>query len=110
MPSGAILTKAGAILPNRTATPGEELHQIAPNCGCAKKSKGRKPGWKKSILPLSFCPHLLACKVAEAPPLVSESTAAARHCHLSRLSYAGPSQVVRDIESNLRQFNLFNKK
>jgi hypothetical protein len=32
MPSGAILTKAGAIRPNRTATPGVELHQIAPNC------------------------------------------------------------------------------
>jgi hypothetical protein len=32
MPTGAILTKAGAILPNRTATPGEELHQIAPDC------------------------------------------------------------------------------
>jgi hypothetical protein len=46
---------------NRTATPGEELHQIAPdctklhqiapNCGCAKKSKGRKPGRKKGIPP-----------------------------------------------------------
>jgi hypothetical protein len=32
MPSGVILTKAGAIQRNRTATPGEELHQIAPNC------------------------------------------------------------------------------
>jgi hypothetical protein len=43
MPSGAILTKAGAILPNRTATPGEELHWIAPDCGRrAKKSKREK--------------------------------------------------------------------
>jgi hypothetical protein len=46
---------------NRTATPGEELHQIAPNCTklhqiapdcghCAKKSKKRKPGRKNCIL------------------------------------------------------------
>jgi len=82
MPSGAILTKAGAIRRNRTATPGEELHQIAPDCtrlhqiapdctrlhqiapdctrlhqiapNCTKKSKRRKPGRKKGIPPQSM--------------------------------------------------------
>jgi hypothetical protein len=83
--SGAILTKACAILRNRTATPGEELHQIAPDCTklhqialdcghCAKKSKRRKPRRKKSILPLSFCLHLFACKVAEAFRLLTLKT------------------------------------
>jgi hypothetical protein len=48
------------------------LHQIAPNCGyCAKKSKRRKTGRKKSILLLSFCLHLFACKVAEASCLLA---------------------------------------
>jgi len=61
MPSGAILTKAGAIRPNRTATPGEELHQIAPDCTklhqiavAPKNQKERKPGRKKGIPPQSM--------------------------------------------------------
>jgi len=61
--SGAILTKASAIIPQpdcnsrRGIAPDcTKLHQIAPNCGhCAKKSKRRKTGRKKSILLLSFC-------------------------------------------------------
>jgi hypothetical protein len=48
------------------------LHQIAPNCGhCAKQSIGRKTDLKKSVLLLSFCLHLIACKVAEASCLLA---------------------------------------
>src|ERR1035438_3373572 len=63
MPTGAILTKAGAIRPNRTAIPGEELHQIAPNCTklhqiavvAPKNQKGENQAGKKV-----FCPYLSA--------------------------------------------------
>jgi hypothetical protein len=58
MPTGAILTKAGAILPNRTATPGEELHQIAPNCTklhqiavAPKNQKGENQAGRKVFRP-----------------------------------------------------------
>jgi hypothetical protein len=91
---------------NRTATPGEELHQIAPNCTklhqiapdcghCAKQSLERKTDRKKSILLLSFCLQ----SGPGVPPPGGESSAAGRRCHLSRLSYASPSRAVRDIES-----------
>jgi len=103
MQSGAILSKAGAILPQpdcnswRGIAPDcTKLHQIAPDCGhCAKKSKRRKTGRKKSILLLSFCLQ----NGGGVPPPGFESTTAGRRCHLSRLSYASPSQAVRDIES-----------
>jgi len=61
-------TATGLQLPARNCT---RLHQIAPNCGCAKKSRGRKPGRKNGILLLSFCLHLLAWKVAEASRLLA---------------------------------------
>jgi len=56
MPSGAILTKAGAIRPNRTATPGEELHQIAPDCTklhqiAPKNQKGENQAGRKVFRP-----------------------------------------------------------
>src|ERR1022692_5145362 len=69
MPSGAILTKAGAIRPNRTATPGEELHQIAPDCTklhqiaviAPKNQKGENQSGRKVfclyLSAPSFCLH-----------------------------------------------------
>src|ERR1035438_1849993 len=76
MPSGAILTKAGAIIPQpdcnsrRGIAPDcTKLHQIAVNC--AKQSIGRKTDPMKSILLLSFYFHLIACKVAEASCLLA---------------------------------------
>jgi hypothetical protein len=50
------LTKAGAIRPNRTATPGEELHQIAPDCTklhqiAPKNQKGENQAGRKVFRP-----------------------------------------------------------
>jgi hypothetical protein len=88
---------------NRTATPGEELHQIAPNCTklhqiaviAPKNQKGEKQAGRKVS-----CSYLFASKMAEASRLLAcEITTAGRRCHLSRLACASPSQAVRDIES-----------
>jgi hypothetical protein len=106
---------------NRTATPGEELHQIAPNCTklhqiapncghCAKKSKRRKPGRKKSIPPLSLCPHLFACKVAEAfrlPALKAQRLDAAATFPGSLVTALHKqSETLNLVGFNLRQSNL----
>ena len=108
MPSGAILTKAGAILPQpdcnsrRGIAPDcTKLHQIAPNCGhCAKKSKRRKPDPdEKYPSPIFLLPSYCLQSGRGVPPPGFESTTAGRRGHLSRLSYASPSQAVRDIES-----------
>jgi hypothetical protein len=122
--SGAILTKAGAILPNRTATPGEELHQIALDCtklhqialvsisplrlhwialDCGQlrqkiigeKNRPEEKYPAPIFLPPSFCLQ----SGRGVPPPGGESPAAGCRCHISRLSYASPSQAVRDIES-----------
>jgi hypothetical protein len=64
----------------------------------------------------SFCLQ----SVRGVPPPGCGSTPAERRCHLSRLSCGGPSQAVRDIESNRIwlnpvesnpcQFNLIQQK
>jgi hypothetical protein len=87
------------------------LHQIAPNCGhCAKKSKRRKTGRKKSILPLSFCSHLFACKVAEASSL-GALKAQRRHATATFPGSLMPlphrlSGTLNLVGFNLRQSNL----
>jgi len=116
--SGAILTKAGAIIPQPDCNSRQgiapdctKLHQIAPNCGhCAKKSLGRKTGLKKSVLLLSFYFHLFACKVAEAfrlPALKSQRRDAAATFPGSLVPAPHkPSETLNLVESNLRQSNL----
>jgi len=105
--SGATRRKRVQSYRNRTATPGEELHQIAPDCTklhqiaviAPKNQKGENQSRGKV-----FCPYLSAPSFClqggrgVAPP-GCESSAAGRRRHLSRLSYASPSQAVRDIES-----------
>jgi hypothetical protein len=88
-----------------------KLHQIAPNCGhCAKKSKRRKPGRKKSIPPLSLCPHLFACKVAEAfrlPALKAQRLDAAATFPGSLVTALHKqSETLNLVGFNLRQSNL----
>jgi hypothetical protein len=99
---------------NRTATPGEELHQIAPNCtklhqiapDCTKlrslrqkikREKNRPEEWCPApiLLPPSYCLQ----SGGGVPPPGFESTTAEGRCHLSRLACTSPSQAVRDIES-----------
>jgi hypothetical protein len=54
---------------NRTATPGEELHQIAPNCtrlrSLRQKIKKEKTRAEERYSAPIYRPHLFACKVAE---------------------------------------------
>jgi len=116
---------------NRTATPGEELHQIAPNCtklhqialvcisplrlhwiavNCAKKSMGRKTDLKKSLLLLSFCLHLFVCKVAEACRLLAlkaqRRDAAATFPGSLVPAPHKQSETLNLVGFNLRQSNL----
>jgi hypothetical protein len=75
MPTGAILTKAGAIQPNRTATPGEELHQIAPDCIklhqiaviAPKNQKGEKQAGRKVSCSYLFASTFLPAKWRRRP-------------------------------------------
>jgi hypothetical protein len=92
---------------NRTATPGQELHQIAPDCTklhqiaviAPKNQKGEKQSGRKVFRPFSLPPSFCLQSGRGVLPPGFESSATGRRCHLSRLSYAGPTQVVRDIES-----------
>jgi hypothetical protein len=105
--SGATLRKRVQSYCNRTATPGEELHQIAPDCTrlhqiavIAPKNQKRENQSGRKV----FCPYLSApssCLQSGRGvlPPGGESSATGRRCHLSRLSYASPPQAVRDIES-----------
>jgi len=106
---------------NRTATPGEELHQIAPDCTrlhqiapdcghCAKKSMERKTDLMKSILLLSFYFHLIACKVAEAFRLLAlkaqRRDAAATFPGSLLPAPQRPSETLNLVGFNLRQSKL----
>jgi hypothetical protein len=92
---------------NRTATPGEELHQIAPDCTklhqigviAPKNQKGENQSGRKVFCPYLLPPSFCLQSGGGVPPLGFESTTAGCRCHLSRLSYASPSQTVRHIES-----------
>jgi len=92
---------------NRTATPGEELHQIAPDCTklhqiaviAPKNQKGENQSGRKVFCPYLLPPSFCLQSRRGVPPLGGESSAPGRRCHLSRLSYASPSEAVRDIES-----------
>jgi hypothetical protein len=87
------------------------LHQIAPDCGhCAKKSLGRKTDLKKIILLLSFCLHLIACKVAEASRLLAVKAqrldAAATFPGSLVPAPHKQSETLNLVGFNLRKFNL----
>jgi hypothetical protein len=51
---------------NRTATPGEELHQIAPNCTRLRSIAPKNQWGEKQAGRKVSCPYLFACKVTEA--------------------------------------------
>ena len=102
--SGAILTKAGAIIPQpncnsrRGIAPDcTKLHQIA--VVAPKNQKGENQSGKKVFCPYLSAPSFCLQSGPGVPPPGGESSAAGRRCHLSRLSYASPSRAVRDIES-----------
>src|ERR1022692_4915397 len=96
--SGAILTKAGAILPNRTATPGAELHQIAPDCTklhqiaviAPKNQKGENQSGRKVFCPYLSAPSFCLHSGRGVPPPGRESSADGRRCHLSRFVCTSP--------------------
>jgi hypothetical protein len=76
----------------------------------AKKSLERKTGRKKSILLLSFCSHLFACKVAEAFRLlagkVQRLDAAATFPGSLLPAPHKQSETLNLVGFNLRQSNL----
>ena len=89
---------------NRTATPGEELHQIAPNCTRLRSLRQKIIGEENRLeenypAPIFLPPSYCLQSGRGVPPPGFESTTAGRRGHLSRLACANPSQAVRDIES-----------
>jgi hypothetical protein len=115
MQTGAILTKAGAVLPQPdcnswrgTALDCTGLHWIAVNG--AKKSLERKTGLKKIILLLTFSLHLFVCKVAEASCLLAlkaqRRDAAATFPGSLAPAPHKQSEKLNLVGFNLRQSNL----
>jgi len=84
------------------------LNWIAVNC--AKKLLERKTGRKKSILLLSFCLHLVACKVAGASRLlavkVQRLDAAATFPGFLMPAPHRPLETLNLVGFNLHQSNL----
>jgi hypothetical protein len=98
---------------NRTATPGEELHQIAPNCTklhqiavIAPKNLWREKQAGRKV----SCSYLFACKVAEAFRLLAlkaqRRDAAATFPGSLMPALHRPSETLNLVGFNLRQSKL----
>jgi hypothetical protein len=80
--SGATRQKRVQSYRNRTATPGEELHQIAPNCTkLHQKIKKEETRAETRYSALFIAPIFLPAKWQRRPASCGESSAAGRRCH-----------------------------
>jgi hypothetical protein len=112
--SGATRRKRVQSYRNRTATPGEELHQIAPNCtklrSLRQKIKKEKTRAEEKYFASIYRPHLFACTVAEAFRLlagkVQRLDAAATFPGSLMPAPHRLSETLNLVGSNLRQSNL----
>jgi hypothetical protein len=97
---------------NRTATPGEELHQIAPNCTKLHQiAVAPNNHWRdKQAGRKASCSYLFACKVAQASRLMAEKVqrrdAAATFPGSLMPAPHRLSETLNLVGFNLRQFNL----